>query len=156
MSEEHKQLLQRLMEEVFNGGNYDVADQLVAPDFLNHEASEGPRRPEGFKATARWLRGAFPDLHTVLHEIVAEGDLVVGRITVSGTHRGEFMGAQPTGRRFSVQHLHMYRVADGKVAEHWACRDDVAQLAQLGLMPPAVPGPGGERRSRPAAPSVTS
>ncbi|HYZ09875.1 MAG TPA: ester cyclase [Pseudonocardiaceae bacterium] len=150
MSEEHKQLFQHLMEEVFNKGNYDAADQLVAPNFLNHEASEGPRGPEGFKATARWLHNAFPDLHAVLHETVAEGDLVVGRITLSGTHRGEFMGAQPTGQRFSVQHLHMYRIADGKLVEHWACRDDVAQLAQLGLMRPAMPGPGGERRSRPA------
>jgi predicted ester cyclase len=76
-----------------------------------------------------------PDLHAVLHELVAERDLVVGRITLTGTHQGDFMGMAPTGQSFSVQHMHLYRVADGKVAEHWACRDDLGQLVQLGLAP---------------------
>jgi predicted ester cyclase len=71
----------------------------------------------------------------VLHEIVAERDLVVGRITVSGTHQGDYMGMPATGRSFSVEHIHMARVADRKVAEHWACRDDLGQLVQLGLAP---------------------
>jgi predicted ester cyclase len=72
---------------------------------------------------------AFPDLHAELHQLVAEGDLVVGRLILSGTHQGEFMGVPPTGRSFPVQHMHMYRVADGKAAEHWACRDDLGQFA---------------------------
>jgi predicted ester cyclase len=63
---------------------------------------------------------------------------VVGRLILSGTHQGEFMGVPPTGRSFSVQHMNMYRVADGKVAEHWACRDDLGQFAQLGLTPPSA------------------
>ena len=135
MSEENKRLFVQLMEEVFNQGNFDVADELVATDFLNHEAPDS-RGPEGFKQTARWLRTAFPDLRAVLHEIVAERDLVVGRITVSGTHQGDYMGMPATGRSFSVEHMHMARVADRKVAEHWACRDDLlGQLVQLGLAP---------------------
>ena len=137
MSEESKRLFVHVMEEVFNQDNLELADELVAPDFFNHEAPDA-RGPEGFKATPRWLRAAFPDLHAELHQLVAEGDLVVGRLTLSGTHRGEFMGVPPTGRSFSVQHMHMYRVADGKVAEHWACRDDLGQLAQLGLTPPSA------------------
>jgi steroid delta-isomerase-like uncharacterized protein len=135
VSEENKRLFVQAMEEVFNRGNLDVADELVAPDFFNHEAPDS-RGPEGFKATPRWLRAAFPDLHAELHQLVAEGDLVVGRLILTGTHQGEFMGVPPTGRSFSVQHIHMYRVADGKVAEHWACRDDLGQFAQLGLTPP--------------------
>ena len=139
MSEQNKRIFACLMEEVFNRGNLDAADEFVASDFLNHEAAtDAPRGPEGFKEPVRWLRAAFPDLRAVLHESVAEGDLVVGRITLSGTHRGEFMGVPATGRSFSVQHLHMYRVTDGKVSEHWACRDDLGQLAQLGLLPPAA------------------
>jgi steroid delta-isomerase-like uncharacterized protein len=131
---ENKELFQYLMNEVFNRGNFDAADELVAPDFVNHEAPDSPG-PEGFKQTAMWLRSAFPDLRAELHELVSEGDLVVGRLKVSGTHTGEFMVAPPTGRSFSVQHIHMYRLADGKLAEHWACRDDMGQLAQLGLLP---------------------
>ena len=134
MSDDAKLLFVNLMEEVFNRGNFDVADDLVREDFYNHEAPDSPR-PEGFKASARWLRSAFPDYHAELHELVVDGNLLVGRLMVSGTHLGDFMGMPPTGRVFSVQHMHMYRVEDGKVAEHWACRDDLGQLAQLGLLP---------------------
>jgi predicted ester cyclase len=128
-----------LMEEVFNRGNDDAADPFVAEDFFNHEAPDSTG-PEGFKATARWLREAFPDYHAELHEFLFDGDLLAARLTVSGTHAGDFMGAAPTGRSFSVQHMHMYRVRDGKLVEHWACRDDLGQLRQLGLLP----GPSGE------------
>jgi steroid delta-isomerase-like uncharacterized protein len=129
-----KHLFARLMEEVFNRGNLDFADDHVAADFHNHEAPDSPG-PQGFKATAKWLRSAFPDYHAVLHETIAEGDLVAARITVSGTHHGEFMGMPASGRAFSVQHIHIYRVAEGKLVEHWACRDDLGQLTQLGLLP---------------------
>lgn len=122
------------MEEVFNRGNYDVADQFVAEDFINHESPDSPG-PEGFKATARWLRSVFPDYHAELHESVIDGDLLAARLIVTGTHSGDFMGARATGRSFSVQHMHMYRLKDGKLAEHWACRDDLGQLRQLGLLP---------------------
>jgi steroid delta-isomerase-like uncharacterized protein len=134
VAEEMKGMFRTLVEEVFNRGNFDVADDLVAVDFHNHEAPDSPG-PEGFKATARWLRRAFPDYHAEVHELVADGDLIVGRLTVSGTHQSDFMGMPATGRSFSVQHLHMYRVEEGKLAEHWACRDDLGQLAQLGLLP---------------------
>jgi steroid delta-isomerase-like uncharacterized protein len=137
VSEANKRLFASLMEEVFNRGNLGIADDYVAPDFRNHEAADNPG-PQGFKATARWLRTAFPDYRAVLHEIIAEGDFVVGRLTVSGTHQGDFMGMPASGRAFSVQHIHVYRVADGKVVEHWACRDDLGQLAQLGLLSGAV------------------
>jgi predicted ester cyclase len=72
----------------------------------------------------------------VLHEVVAEGDLIVGRMTLSGTHQGDYLGVPGTSRSFTVQHLHMYRVTDGQIVEHWACRDDLGQLTQLGLVPP--------------------
>ena len=134
MSDDRKARFTMLMDEVFNQGNYDAADQLVAEDFFNHEAPDSPG-PEGFKATARWLRAAFPDYHAEMQEFVADGDLMVARLVVSGTHAGDYMGIAPTGRSFSVQHMHMYRVRDGRLVEHWACRDDLGQLSQLGLLP---------------------
>jgi steroid delta-isomerase-like uncharacterized protein len=118
-----REMFVTLMEEVFNRGNFDAADDLVADDFYNHEAPDSPG-PQGFKASAIWLREAFPDYHAELHELVVDGDLVAARLMVSGTHRGPFMGMPASGRSFSVQHMHMYRVNEGKVAEHWACRDD--------------------------------
>jgi len=134
MTEEAKRRFMVLVEQVFNRGNIDVADDLVAEDFYNHEAPDSPG-PEGFKASAVWLRSAFPDYQAEVQQLVVEGDLIVARLLVSGTHRGEFLGAPPTGRLFSVQHMHMYRIEDGKLAEHWACRDDLGQLTQLGLLP---------------------
>jgi steroid delta-isomerase-like uncharacterized protein len=138
MLEDARNLFVTLMEEVFNRGNFDIADGLVADDFYNHEAPGSPG-PQGFKASAVWLREAFPDYHAELHELVVDGDLVAARLTVSGTHRGPFMGVPATGRSFSVQHMHMYRVKEGKVAEHWACRDDLGQLSQLGPLPDLRP-----------------
>ena len=138
MYEGARDLFLPLIEEVFNRGNFDVADELVADEFFNHEAPESPG-PEGFKATARWLREAFPDYHAELQECVVDGDLLAARLVVSGTHQGSFMGVPGTGRFFSVQHMHMYRVEDGKLTEHWACRDDLGQLRQLGLLPDVGP-----------------
>ena len=104
MSDDRKARFTMLMDEVFNRGNYDAADQFVAEDFFNHEAPDSPG-PEGFKATARWLRAAFPDYHAEMQEFVADGDLMVARLVVSGTHAGDYMGIAPTGRSFSVQHM---------------------------------------------------
>jgi predicted ester cyclase len=100
MRDDIKQRFAVLMEEVFNRGNYDLADDYVASNFYNHEAPDRPG-PEGFKATARWLRSVFPDYRAELHEILTDDPYVVGRLTVSGTHRGEFMGVAGTGRTFS-------------------------------------------------------
>jgi predicted ester cyclase len=135
MSDENKQLLLHLMEEVFNRGNIAAADGTVADEFVNHAAGpNGERGPAGFTAPALWLRAAFPDLHARLEQSIAEGDLVVGRLTITGTHHGEYLGVPPTGRSFSVQHIHIYRIVGGRLTEHWACRDDLGQLLQLGLV----------------------
>ena len=87
------------MEEVFNRGELRRCERLVADDFYNHEAPNS-LGPEGFKSSAKWLRGAFPDYHAELHEVVVEGALFVARLVVSGTHRGSFMGLPPTGGLF--------------------------------------------------------
>ena len=72
-------------------------------------------------------------------EVVAAGDLVAYRATLSGTHEGELLGMPPTGRSFAVQHMHMLRMRDGRACEHWAVRDDLGMLQQLGI----IPAPGG-------------
>ena len=87
----------------------------------------------------------FPDARLTTLNSVAEGEWVVVRCTYSGTHRGTsrfpvdggmLVGVQPTGRTFEVQHIHMYRVLDGKIAEHFANRDDIGMMRQVGLLPP--------------------
>ena len=131
--EEGKRLYRRLAEEVLNGKNLSVVDELLAADFAEHAG--GQRRQvgiEGFKAARRRRNAAFPDWHVVVDDLIAEGDRVVVRATGHGTHTGEFMGIAPTGKRISVTWIAIYRVADGKLAEHWQNIDDLGLLKQLG------------------------
>jgi predicted ester cyclase len=131
----NKALIERLHEEVLNTGDLTPIEELVHPEYLNHNAAEGvPRGRDGFRHTVRFLRDGFPDLRFALDDVIAEGDRVVVRCRFEGTQDGPFMGIPPTGRRVSVQHIHIYRVQDGMVAEHWACRDDVAGMRQLGAI----------------------
>ena len=147
MNEENKRLVHRALEEVFAGGDLNSIDEIFHPNFINHEA--GPRTPpgpEGLKMTVSWLRSSFSDLHYDIDDMIVEGDKVVARVTSSGRHTGQFIGFRPTGKRFSVEQIHIYRIADSKIIEHWSSRDDLAQGMQLGFIP-------GGRRPEPAAPS---
>ena len=134
--EENKTRYRRTLEEVFNQGNFALVDDLVAPDFLNHEVPPGMnnRGPESTRQVATMLRTAFPDLHFTIVELVAEGDTVAGRVTMSGTHLGPFQGIPPTGRSFQQAHMHFVRFRDGKAIEHQAVRDDLGMMRQLGVI----------------------
>jgi steroid delta-isomerase-like uncharacterized protein len=134
--EENKAQYRRTLEEVFNQGNFALVDDLVAPDFLNHEVPPGMnnRGPESTRQVATMLRTAFPDLHFTIVELVAEGDTVAGRVTMSGTHLGPFQGIPPTGRSFQQAHMHFVRFRGGKAIEHQAVRDDLGMMRQLGVI----------------------
>jgi steroid delta-isomerase-like uncharacterized protein len=124
------------VEALFNRGELDRVEEFVTPDFVNHEAWPGEDPGyEGLRLRLRRLREAIPDIHMEVHEILAEGDLVAYRATLSGTHRGELLGMAPTGRSFRVQHMHLLRMRDGRASEHWATRDDLGMLQQLGIVP---------------------
>jgi predicted ester cyclase len=141
-AEENKAQFRRTYEELLNRGNLDVADELVAAEFINHEAPLGrDRGPESMRGLANMLRTAFPDLHFEIEELVAEGDTVAGRLTMSGTHEGPLMGTLPAGRSVRQDHMHFVRFRDGKVIEHWGVRDDLGMMQQLGVIPePGQPG----------------
>ena len=135
-AEENKALFRRTYEELLNGGDLSVAEELVAPDFINHEAPPGrDRGPESMRGLATMLRSAFPDLHFEIEELIAEGDMVAGRLTMSGTHEGTLMGTPPTGRSVRQDHMHFVRFKGDKAIEHWGVRDDLGMMKQLGLMP---------------------
>ena len=139
-AEENKALFRRAYEEVWNRGNLSVADELIAPDFINHAASPGSNRgPESMRGSVTWARNAFPDVHFEIEELVAEGDIVAGRLTMSATHEGPLMGEPPTGRSVRTNHMHFVRFRDGKAVEHWGVRDDLGMMRQLGLV--VIPGP---------------
>jgi predicted ester cyclase len=124
----------RTQMEYFGAGRYDLAGQMVTQDYVDHEAPPGtPPGPEGANAVLRWLRGAFADLSYEICDAFGDGDRAAVRLITRGTHTGEFMGTPPTGKQFEIEAIHLYRIQDGKVAEHWAKRDDVGLATQLGL-----------------------
>ena len=138
--------------QVMANGTIEDFEAVVHPEARNREDVDEPpasrgRGPAAFYATALWLREAYADLRWDIHDVVAEGDLVVLHVTMSGRHVGTFVGydadarvAQafpPTGKLFATTQTHWMRVADGKVIEHWANRDDLGTAQQLGWTPPS-------------------
>lgn len=129
----HKSLYMRLANEVLNGKDLAVVDELLDAEFAEHVAGERKQVGlEGFKAARQRRNAAFPDWNVVVDDLIAEGDKVVVRATGHGTHRGEFMGIAPSGKRVSVSWIAIYRVRNGKLAEHWQNIDDLGLLRQLG------------------------
>ncbi len=134
--QENEAIVRRTWEELFNQGKLAVADELISPDFKNHAAPGSPPGPASFKGLVTFYRSAFPDAQFTIEDLLADDDKVVMRNTFSGTHRGPFMGVAPTGRRVSQEQIHIVRVASGQVVEHWAVRDDLNLLRQLGVILP--------------------
>ncbi len=135
-TEQNKRIMRRVYDEVINKGNLDLAEELIAVDLVEHEEFPGLSQGlEGFKQFLKMFRDAFPDLHFSVEDTVAEGDKVVSRFTIRGTHKGEFMGIAPTGRQVEVPAIDICRFADGKLVEHWGQSDMMSMMAQLGVMP---------------------
>jgi len=137
MSEGNRTIVRRLYEEVFEAGQLDLADTLVATDCRALGDPQDRRGPSRVKEVATMLRTAFPDQHWEILELIAEDDRVVMHSAVSGTHSGAFMGTPATGRTFAgVHHVDIFTVRDVKIVEHQAVRDDVSLMRQLGVIPP--------------------
>jgi predicted ester cyclase len=146
-----KALCVRAIHIMIDGSLADF-EAVCHPDAVNHEAGSEPvesrgRGPLPFYATALWLRQAFADLRWDVHRVVAEDHYVTVHCTMSGRHDGVFVtydehamvdqAFPPTGKRFATTQTHWFRVAEGKVIEHWANRDDLGTAAQLGWAPPS-------------------
>ena len=134
MSNTSKTMLQRFFEEIYNQGDLYIADELVATNYINHNPAPGeaPGR-EGLKAFIAYLRRAFACLHITIEDQVAEGDKVVTRFTISGTHEGEFAGIPSTGKLVTVTAISIHRISDGKIQEGWLNLDALGLMQQLGV-----------------------
>src|SRR5262249_55869509 len=130
--EENKAIVRRLFEEGLNRGNAAVADELIAGGFTNHNISSGTRGPAEFKSTIAMFRTAFPDVVFTIEDEIAEGDRVVARWVMRGTHLGAFRGVPPTGRSAAVGGIGIFRLEGGKVVERWSQLDSASLIRQLG------------------------
>ena len=125
MSPEPRELVERLVRQVVNGGQVELIDELFAPDFVQTAR-------EWFGA----FRASFPDLHMEIVETVTEGDRIVARFTCSATHLGPWRGHEPTGRRFEdIDEVYFFRIADGRITAGWGLEDTLGRFEQLGLRP---------------------
>lgn len=149
MLEANKELIRRQFEEIFNRQNLAACQEIMAGNYIEHGVAPFGRSepgrvngPQAMRGTAEWLLAQFPDLHFTIEAIIGEGDTVAARLLGEGTNLGPIGPVPPTGRRFSSRSSHWFRVADGKLAEHWATRDDLTTMLQLGIIqPPGSPAP---------------
>jgi len=134
-AEDNNALVHRFYEEVWRNGNYEIADDVFAPDYSRHDLrpTQAAPGPEGQKQIARAFRDAFPDLRFDVELLLAEGDYVAARWIASGTHTGSWGSIEPTGRPVTFAAVNIFRFENGRVAEIWNHRDDLGLQEQLGV-----------------------
>jgi len=134
-TEANKSLVRRYYEDVLNGGNVGLLDELAVPDYDEHSPFPGqPNGIEGLKARIGAILASFRPVFT-LHELIAEGETVIAYWTNTGTHQGEFMGIPPSGRTVTISGVDIHRLRDGRMAEHWHVIEELQMLQQLGVIP---------------------
>lgn len=130
--EDNKQTVRRYLDSVWNQGRIEASAAFLDPSYRRYGGPESaPLDVEGQRKRLQSFRTAFPDVRLVIEEMIAEGDLVAFRFTLSGTHEGTFQGIAPTGRRVKVPGLDLVRLKDGKLTEHWGGADVNVLKAQL-------------------------
>ena len=131
-----KTKLDRIPLEIFNQGKVQLIDELYSPDYRDRSVQPGvePTR-EGFKQFVTSLRTAFPDLHYTIDDSIESGDKFVTRLTASGTMRGEFAGMPATNKQATWTEIHIVRVQNDLVVEHWGLIQELGMMVQLGVIP---------------------
>jgi steroid delta-isomerase-like uncharacterized protein len=130
--EANKAVVMRVVDEMWNSGDPAAVEELIDPGMVEHGAfGAGTGGRDDARATVERFRSAFPDLVLEAQHLIAEGDHVVLHWTGRGTHEGEFMGLPPSGASITATGLDIYRIADGRVVEHWGYPDVPGLMAQL-------------------------
>jgi predicted ester cyclase len=135
MTTDNKAIVKEFIDRLFTAGDVSVLDELAAPDYVDHDPPfGGTGTVEGWRAMATMIRDAFPDWHSDLHALHAEGDIVVERFSASGTHKGEIFGIPPSETVCTLAGINIFRVRDGKVVERWGRVDELGMLRQLDVV----------------------
>jgi steroid delta-isomerase-like uncharacterized protein len=131
----NKALVRRFIDEIFVRGRLEVVDELLADDFVSHTwRSTGDGKGDLKRAIDR-LSTVLADVSFTVEDVIAEGDRVAVRVTAQATQVGQFMGVPPSGKSYSIGEIHVFRVRDGKLAEHWHQYDQLGMMRQLGALP---------------------
>jgi steroid delta-isomerase-like uncharacterized protein len=130
--ERNKAIVRRFIDEIFLGGNFDSVDELLTEDFLPHTWGAMQPGRDGLKEAIQRVQAGISDERMQIHDIIAEGDRVAVRLASSATHTGDFMGMPASGKRYEIGEIHIFRLEDGRVAEHWHQADFMGMMKQLG------------------------
>ena len=133
--EENKAIVRRFWEEIINGRNLDLMDELFAVNYIEHGPGNQEWNTEGLKQRLNMYFSTFPDVHATIDDLFAEGDRCATRWTVRGTHKGEMMGIPPTGKQVIITGISIDYIVDGKLAEVWTLLDLEVIMQQLGAIP---------------------
>ena len=129
-------VIHRVVKDIFHGKNLALVDELYTADFVGHQiAPPLPKDRSGQKQMLAYFFSVFPDLQLVFEDEIVEGSKLAGRGYFTGTHRGEFKGIAPTGKKVRVEYQDLWRVEGGRVAEYWGTVDYLGLLQQLGALP---------------------
>ena len=134
MSIEDNKYIVRRYQDAYNAGDFSALTEVMAADVLTPNIARGmPPGLEGAIAVHQTTLLGMPDYHTTIEDLIAEGDKVVARVRMTGTHTGDFWGVPPTGRRVNLTAIYIVRIADGKIVEHWGEEDGMKVFKQLGF-----------------------
>jgi steroid delta-isomerase-like uncharacterized protein len=131
----NKAVVRRFIDEVFVQGRPDSVDALVAPDFVSHTWGMTEDGQAKLRATTERVHEALADVRFEVEDMLAEGDRVAVRLTASGNPTGEFMGVPAAGKTYRIGEMHWFRLADGRIVEHWHQYDRLGMMQQLGALP---------------------
>jgi steroid delta-isomerase-like uncharacterized protein len=135
-AQENKALYMRNEAKIWNEGDMSAADGYYAPDVVLHGAPpDFPPGIEGIKQGVAMYRAALPDLHMTMDDVIVEGDKVVCRYTMRGTHKGELLGISASGKQVAMEGIVIVRFQDGKLAEIWGVSDTLRLMQQVGAIP---------------------
>ena len=136
MSTEINQAALGKFAEAVNSGNFDIFDQVVAPDCVDHDPAAGQVvGPAGYRMFFSGMRAAFPDMAVALETMVANDDTIAFAYTLTGTHKGPLMGIPPSGKKVRIRGLQISKFKGGKMVERWGSSDELTLLKQIGAIP---------------------
>ena len=135
---DHATTVKRMFEEIINQGDLDKTDEYFAEDYVDHGPMGDMAGHESFKQLVAQWRGAVPDVHCTVENIIVSGDDVAWLVRTTGTHTGDGLGFPATGKSFETVSANIGRMRDGKAVEHWAEQGMFPMLVQIGVIP--VPG----------------
>ena len=128
----NRETVRRFVDAVLARGDLAAIDELVAPDFISHTWGITENGPANLRAATERIHGSLKNVEFTIDDEVADGNAVVVRLTSSATPTGEFMGVPATGRSYTIGEIHLFRLADGRIAEHWHQHDALGLMKQLG------------------------